>query len=241
MPVKFFIPHLRDDPSTAEAEWERYMRESSAPPGSRRVYSLTDEHEGDRCEVTVGEKRKRYARKTGPRGGYIKDAGQQRWATGTGTIVSGIIDAGEQLYVWSYGPPFGRWGNPTFVGRNEVRAVEYFEDPGGETGTENPQAAQGSPGRSPGQGLVRLHPGQIRDDHARHRGDDPSDGHDEHPGAHPARGPAEPLRPLTRGAGRDPREIISGGRLRGRPVHGVERPRGSNRWPGRRPALRGAR
>ena len=57
--------------------------------------------------------------------------------------MSGIIDAGEQLYVWSYGPPFGGWGNPTFVGRNEVRAVEYFEDPGGEAGTENPQAAQG--------------------------------------------------------------------------------------------------
>jgi hypothetical protein len=33
------------------------MRESPAPPGSRRVYSLTDEHEGDRHEVTVGEKR----------------------------------------------------------------------------------------------------------------------------------------------------------------------------------------
>jgi len=128
MPERFFIPHLRDDPEAAEAEWERYLRESPAPPGSRRVYSLTYEHEGDRYEVTVGEKRKRYARKTGPRGGYIKDAEQQGWASRTGTIVSGIIDAGATLYVWSYGPPFGEWHNPAMVGRAGVRSIEYFDE-----------------------------------------------------------------------------------------------------------------
>jgi|SRR5579863_7179958 len=138
MPVKFFIPHLRDDPGAAEAEWQRYMSESPAPPGSRRVYSLTYEHEGDRYEVTAGEKRKRYARKTGPRGGYIKDAGQRGWATETGTVVSGIIDADEQFYVWSYGPPFGGWANPSSVGRSEVRGLEYFEDPGDHAGAGNP-------------------------------------------------------------------------------------------------------
>jgi len=134
--VKFFIPHLRDDPATAEAEWQRYLSESGAPPGSRRVYSLTYEHEGDRYEVTIGEKRKRFARKTGPRGGYIKDAEQQGWASETGTVVSGIIDAGDPLDVWSYGPPFGGWANPSSVGRSEVRRIEYFEDPedGGSTG-----------------------------------------------------------------------------------------------------------
>ena len=138
MPERFFIPHLRADPDAAEAEWERYLRESPAPPGSRRVYSLTYEREGDRYEVTVGEKRKRYARKTGPRGGYIKDADQRGWATGTGTVVSGIIDAGDTLYVWSYGPPFGGWANPSLVGRDGVRMIEYFEDPGGEAGAGSP-------------------------------------------------------------------------------------------------------
>jgi hypothetical protein len=138
MPEIFFIPHLRDDPEAAEAEWQRYLRESDAPPDSRRVYSLTYEHEGDRYEVTIGQKRKRYARKTGPRGGYIKDAGQQGWATETGTVVSGIIDAGDPLHVWSYGPPFGGWANPSVVGRSEVRRIEYFEEPGGGTTHANP-------------------------------------------------------------------------------------------------------
>lgn len=58
-------------------EWQRYLRESPAPASSRRVYSLTCEHDGDRYEITVGHPRKKYPRKTGPRGGYIKDAGHQ--------------------------------------------------------------------------------------------------------------------------------------------------------------------
>jgi hypothetical protein len=33
--VKFFIPHLSEDRAEAEVEWERYLRESPAPPNSR--------------------------------------------------------------------------------------------------------------------------------------------------------------------------------------------------------------
>ena len=109
--------------------------------GSRRVYSRTCEHEGDRYELTVGEPRKVYKRKTGPRGGYIKDAGHEGWPTETGTVVSSIVDADVVVYVWSYGPPFGGWANPSFVGRGEVRRVEYFEDLG------NPTEASPASGR----------------------------------------------------------------------------------------------
>lgn len=45
-------------------------------------------------------------------------------------MVSGIIGTGDDLlYVWSYGPPFGGWANPSFVSRAEIRRIEYFEEP----------------------------------------------------------------------------------------------------------------
>jgi hypothetical protein len=124
----FFIPHLREDPAAAEAEWQRYLAESPAPADTRRVRKLTYEHDGDRYEVTVGEPRKRFRRQTGPRGGYINNAGFERLGRDTGTIVSGIIETDDLIYVWSYGPPFGGWANPSFVGRAEVRNIEYFDD-----------------------------------------------------------------------------------------------------------------
>ena len=125
--AKFFIPHLREDPEAAEAE-RRYLSESPAPPDSRRVHKLTYEHDGDRYEVTVGKPRKRFRRRTGPRGGYIEDADFERFGRDTGTAVSGIIDTGDLIYVWSYGPPFGGWGNPTMVGPGEARSIEYFDN-----------------------------------------------------------------------------------------------------------------
>lgn len=72
--LRFVIPHLRDDLLAAEAEWERYLRDTPAPRGSRRVYSVTYEHEDSRIVATVGEERLEYRRKRGPRGGYIKNA-----------------------------------------------------------------------------------------------------------------------------------------------------------------------
>ena len=35
---------------------------------------------------------------------------------------------GGLVYVWSFGPPFGGWGNPSLVGANEITDREYFED-----------------------------------------------------------------------------------------------------------------
>lgn len=133
--TKFFLPHLREDPAAAAAEWQRYLDESGAPQDSRRVHRLSYEHDGDRYEVTVGEPRQQFRRKTGPRGGYIKNADVERYGRDTGTVVSGIIDAGDLVYVWSYGPPFGGWANPSFVGRREIRHIGYFDDATAETDT----------------------------------------------------------------------------------------------------------
>lgn len=125
----FFIPRLRDDPA-AEAEWQRYLERTPAPADSRRVYKLTYEHNGSKYEVAVGEPRKQFRRRTGPRGGYIPNADFERLGRATGTEVSGIIDTGDLVYVWSYGPPFGGWVNPSLVGRAEIRSIEYFDDAG---------------------------------------------------------------------------------------------------------------
>lgn len=128
--MKFFIPHLQTDPAAAEVEWNRYVRESTGGSAeSRRIYSLTYEHEGDKYVVVVGKPRSLYARKTGPRGGYIKNAGQVGWGQDTGTMVSGMVEVGGLIYVWSYGPPFGGWANPSLVGRGEIQAIEYFDAP----------------------------------------------------------------------------------------------------------------
>lgn len=128
--MRFFIPHLHDNRIAAEQEWARYLEASHAPATSRRVYTLRYEHGGDRYEVKVGEPRKVFRRQTGPRGGYIRNAGHAPYGSRTGTQVSGIVDAGNVIYVWSYGPPFGGWANPSLVGRNEVTAIEYFDEPG---------------------------------------------------------------------------------------------------------------
>jgi len=128
--MKFFIPHLRDDSAAAEQEWLRYLRATSAPPGSRRVHSVTYQHDRAKYVVRVGEPRLIFRRKTGPRGGYIKNADYVSYSSATGTVVSGIVDTGAVLHVWSYGPPFGGWANPSMIGRNEVISIEYFEEPG---------------------------------------------------------------------------------------------------------------
>jgi hypothetical protein len=125
--VKFFIPDLRDDPAAAEAKWQHYLDAMSAPADSMRVYSLTYEHEGSKYVATVGEERLQYARKTGPRGGYIKNAGYVRSGRRTGTMISGIVHAGGVIHVWSYGPPFGGWANPSLVGPDSVTEVKYFD------------------------------------------------------------------------------------------------------------------
>jgi len=126
--MRFFIPHLKENAKAGWTEFRRYIARSSAPADSRPVYRLEYQHEGDRYVVTVGEKRLRFRRRTGPRGGYIKDAGQVPYSLPTGTVVSGIVDGGQVIYVWSYGPPFDGWANPSMVGKSEVLSVTYFED-----------------------------------------------------------------------------------------------------------------
>ena len=84
-------------------------------------------HNGSKIVATVGERRLEYKRKRGPRGGHIKDAPLNPHPDATGTQVSGIVHAGHVLYVWSYGPPFGGWANPSMVGPSSVTNIEYFD------------------------------------------------------------------------------------------------------------------
>ena len=74
--------------------------------------------------MTVGRPRKVYRRRTGPRGGYIKDAGQQPRGTETGSVAM-TIDGGDPFCGWSEEPSRG-WANPSFVGCREVRSIGYF-------------------------------------------------------------------------------------------------------------------
>lgn len=88
----FFIPHLRDNPAAAEAEWQRYVAATRAPLESRRVYRLVYEHDdGARYEVTVGEERKQFRRKTGPRGGRIPNADHERCGRRMGAVVLFLV------------------------------------------------------------------------------------------------------------------------------------------------------
>ena len=130
--MKFFIPYLGDAPEAAEAEWQRYLRDMSAPADSQRVYSVTYYHGGSKIIATVGEERLEYTGERRTRDGFIKDAGPNPVGRRTGTEISAIIDAGSDLiyliYVWMWGPPFGGWANPSLIGRSEVEDIEYFEE-----------------------------------------------------------------------------------------------------------------
>jgi len=88
---------------------------------------MTYKHDGDKYVVTVGEPRKVHKRKTGPRGGYIKNADWQGWSTPTGSIVTAIIDAGRFIEVHSEEPSQG-WANPSMVGHDEVMSIEWVSE-----------------------------------------------------------------------------------------------------------------
>ncbi|MGZ8784434.1 MAG: hypothetical protein ACXW1Y_02575 [Acidimicrobiia bacterium] len=131
--MKFFVPYLQDAPEAAEAEWQRYLQDVSAPADSQRVYSVTHHQEGSKIIATVGEEQLVYTPRCGPRGGYVKNSGPNPVGRRTGTEISAIIDAGHDLiyviYVWIYGAPFGEWANPSLIGRSGVEDIEYFETP----------------------------------------------------------------------------------------------------------------
>lgn len=110
--------------------------DSDARARGRRARAMTYRHDGDKYEVTVSQPRKRYRRRTGPRGGYLKDAGWQGWGTPTGSTVTAIIDAGNVIEVYSEEPALG-WANPSFVGHGEIMSIEWADE----------QSAAGDPGQ----------------------------------------------------------------------------------------------
>jgi len=131
--VRFFVPYLEDAPEAAEAEWERYLRDVSAPADSKRVYSVTHYREGSKVIATVGERQLVYTGKREPAGRNTRNAGLNPVGERTGSEISAIIDAGHDLiyliYVWIYGAAFAEWANPSLIERSEVEDIEYFETP----------------------------------------------------------------------------------------------------------------
>ncbi len=127
--MRFFVPQVADD-AQAELEWARYVRACHGPTTSRRVYRIAYEHERSQFEVRVGESRSEHRRQTGPRGGYRRNAGYDKYGRATGTVVTAIVDVGHLIYVFSDGPPYGGWGNPSLVDPDSITEIEYFEDMG---------------------------------------------------------------------------------------------------------------
>lgn len=119
--MRFFVPGLT-------AEQNEKIWQELTDKGHQAVQSVTYEHEGAKFVVTVGAQRQEYPRETGPRGGYIKNAGHRRWATSTGSTVMLILNVGTVLEVHSALPARG-WANPSLIGLKEIRSVEYFEAP----------------------------------------------------------------------------------------------------------------
>jgi hypothetical protein len=121
----FFIPYLTD---AAEAE-QQWLRLAGEIAGSKRVCSLTHTQYDQRIEVTVGEERKVFSRKTGRRGAYIAAADFDRRYQREGTTVLVIVDAGDVIRVWSAGPA-DRWPNPSLVFPATVERIRYFRQGG---------------------------------------------------------------------------------------------------------------
>lgn len=105
------------------------MTSGDETPGiGRQARAMAYKHGGDKYEVAVGEPRKVYRRKTGPRGGYVKDADWQGWGTPVGsTVTAMIIDADRFIEVYSEEPSRG-WANPSMVGHDEVMSIEWSTD-----------------------------------------------------------------------------------------------------------------
>ena len=128
--MKFFIPDRPDSDEIAlEEAWQSYLdRTPGAPATSRRIYRMSYSTKGSKFHVEVGQDRIEHQPITGPRGGHRPGSEVERYGRPTGTKVAVIIDAGNVIHVWSYGPPFGGWANPSMVGPTTVTSAEYFDN-----------------------------------------------------------------------------------------------------------------
>ena len=127
--TEFFIPGR--GPAEAEALWAELVQ--GHRPDSRRVYSLTYRHDELKIEAKVGEHRREYRRRAGPRGAYIPDIGFERYPWRTGSRVLAIVDACDVIEVWPGAPPGGPAG-PSLVSPGAVERIQYFKAPERESG-----------------------------------------------------------------------------------------------------------
>lgn len=122
-PPEFFIPEAAD----SEAIWREYVAAVGLKDeDAKALYGINYVHEGNRYEVRVGEARKVFPRKTGPRGGYRPNAGYRGWGSPSGSKVTAIMRAPNVVYVWSL-PPSRPWANPSMVGPGELEEGLPFE------------------------------------------------------------------------------------------------------------------
>jgi hypothetical protein len=123
-PPEFFIPEAADSAAT----WDEYVAALGLKDEDvKALYGINYVHEGNRYEVRVGEARKVFPRKTGPRGGYRPNAGYRDWSSPSGSIVTAIMRAPNVLYVWSL-VPSRPWVNPSMVGPGSLEEVISFDD-----------------------------------------------------------------------------------------------------------------
>lgn len=123
-PPKFFIPGAEDSAAT----WAQYVSVVGLEDGDAKpLYGINYVHEGNRYEVRVGEPRKVFPQKTGPRGGYRPNAGFRGWGSSSGSKVTAIMRAPNVVYVWSI-PPSRPWANPSMVGPGELEQALPFDD-----------------------------------------------------------------------------------------------------------------
>jgi hypothetical protein len=118
----FFVPGATDERAT----WRAYVEAAGLTENDvKPLFGISYLHGGNRYEVRVGEPRKVFPRKTGPRGGYRANAGYRDWSSATGTVVTAIMRTPTVIFVWST-PPYGGWANPSMVGLSEIETADGF-------------------------------------------------------------------------------------------------------------------
>lgn len=120
--MKFFIPNESQETINRKADELKGKRQKA-------IRSFSHMHDGSRIEVKVGEQRREFRRKTGPRGGYIPHAELERIGRLTGTIVILIVEAAGRIDIFSEQDRYNVWSNPSYSSIEAVlpNTIEYFE------------------------------------------------------------------------------------------------------------------
>ena len=120
--MKFFIPNAGQE---VIDEKRNELKEKK----QKAIRSFSHMHDGSRIDVKVGEPRREFKRKTGPRGGYIPHAELERIGKPTGTVITLIVEVAGRIDISSEPDRYGVWSNPSYSSIDAVlpNSIEYFE------------------------------------------------------------------------------------------------------------------